>query len=1623
MSSTTRLVLFLKSGPGTGTQIAHKGGYAKYGNPPRWHKIGHDKPAPKGAPVSAHPHAGGQHAPVKHFTDDQWAALKLPDSNVNAGSHNAALEKLKAHSEAGDVTAILGSGFGVNTYGKAQAKIANTLLEMHGSTHKVSPGQKPGWHAAVEAASHVTPAEPAAGDKNGGPASVPAAAEADAMVSPAPSQPVNTTVHKMLGNPAAPVLAMPDFTEGKATTGVKAYYEKLAQKVIDHGKAGNVSVLTDMVAATQGAWQGKTANSKKLLALHAAALAHAGPPTAAEPAAPAPAATETVAPAIALGDDGAPVKPSGEAFSTVLAEIEAAITDGDASTLGDVVNNLQGLNSLGAKTATAYAEAGIRHLKHKKASAVPPAAKAMYDDMAAKGEWSELEQWMHPDTGLKQSVKDYIGGLLAKKPAETGKLSADQLGKLQAIPWFKLKLPVENSNAKSHNAAIEKIEAMAFAGDTDGLLAFIQAKGTPKQTYAKKQVLIASTAVAALNPEPGGAGVSPGGLTDTESKLLEHAIAANSKETLQQLAKVAHNPALKTAATHALSMMASGAVAPAPAATPGGYTQVPKAILTYEGMVITVNVDNKAAAKLLGLPAHALLDTDTTTYTVKDASGNTLNVYKHNGALSVRTSGKNSSHATAQTLAHFLEKNAPVSAPAAPAAAATGLSDHQKGVIDTLAAAGGADNLQAIIDSHANAGEKGNPSVKAYAQKALDRLKTSAAPAEPDWGYSEQDPAMSGAATLTAQSPGGDVIVVAKVPPEAGDGYQLMNLGPDGSAGDNFTDHGSLAEVVDELHASYGMSAPEDLLQKLDPTYKPAGPKEGDTKPGADGLLVLKNGHWVKASPEKHVSPQHQFTNTTGTSNKFWSVHTEGAQMHTHYGKTGTKGSVTVKDFASPAVAHAAMAKIIEAKVKDGYKHANSVGGTALPPGVFALSPGGAKVVTSLTTGWNAKFIEKAKAAAIAGDLPGMYDLYKQCATNSKKTPKTMATLKALAEAMGYELKIGGLGSTPGPTGATAAPAAPAKAYVAPAPEPEVVAPLEAMDGWKQTGPQGGSNPGGRFRDASGVEWYCKFPADEAMARSEVLAAKLYGAAGMAAQDAKLITKGGKVGIASRWVTVAKAANPAALAKTDGARSGFAVDAWLANWDVVGMGYDNLQVGTDGKAVRVDAGGSLEYRAQGAKKPFGAKVDEIDTMRDKKNNPQAASVFGGMTDADITASVAKVAALTEPQIRAVVEQFGPGTKAERKALAETLIARRADLMQRFPKAAKAVKKRLDPTHLPVASAEFPKAHDFSNWNGPGKGLSSKEIVNQSNAFVEQQLLALAQTGNLTALKDFKFQPIDKDTGQPSGAPQPISDHPSKHVSQFQQDLVQILDEIANPPKPLKLFRATDVGSLASLDAAFPPKPFGTTVASVSSNEKMGFWVALGAVANPAKFAPKKTMEFTAAAIANAKAKFADMPALAKHFVKSVQASGSYNDLFRNGKTQDHSGNKLSDVAKAALGSATSQPEGTSLYRWQNMSDEMLKHIMASPDGIVFQATGPMCTSYSPTATSGFGKHRVTIRYAKGAKAVESFGSGSYVGEKEVTTLPNARFLVLSKKMVDSTKSPGSKRLELEILMLPPDIGL
>ena len=76
----------------------------------------------------------------------------------------------------------------------------------------------------------------------------------------------------------------------------------------------------------------------------------------------------------------------------------------------------------------------------------------------------------------------------------------------------------------------------------------------------------------------------------------------------------------------------------------------------------------------------------------------------------------------------------------------------------------------------------------------------------------------------------------------------------------------------------------------------------------------------------------------------------------------------------------------------------------------------------------------------------------------------------------------------------------------------------------------------------------------------------------------------------------------------------FVVDALLGNWDAIGMGRDNILIGKNGVPYRIDVGGSLVFRAQGALKPFTTQAGEIDTLRTSRDG---APIFGKLSDKQV----------------------------------------------------------------------------------------------------------------------------------------------------------------------------------------------------------------------------------------------------------------------------------------------------------------------------------------------------------------------------------------------------------------------
>lgn len=237
-------------------------------------------------------------------------------------------------------------------------------------------------------------------------------------------------------------------------------------------------------------------------------------------------------------------------------------------------------------------------------------------------------------------------------------------------------------------------------------------------------------------------------------------------------------------------------------------------------------------------------------------------------------------------------------------------------------------------------------------------------------------------------------------------------------------------------------------------------------------------------------------------------------------------------------------------------------------------------------------------------------------------------------------------------------PGKPAPAVLTPPSEQGLGAQPAPAAGWTKIGPQLGSNPGGTYADPQGAKWYVKFQ-DDAHAKNEVLTAKLYELAGVAVPEQKITQIDGKTATASRIIENAKTlaqVSPETLEDVKPTiQNGFAVDAWLANRDVVGLVNDNIVVTPSGGVARLDQGGGLKYRAQGEPKAFGHEVTEFATLRDPNINKQSAAIFGSMTPQQLVDSAAKVTAIPDQAIRDLAKSYGM------TAVGETLVARKDDL--------------------------------------------------------------------------------------------------------------------------------------------------------------------------------------------------------------------------------------------------------------------------------------------------------------------------------------------------------------------------
>jgi hypothetical protein len=170
----------------------------------------------------------------------------------------------------------------------------------------------------------------------------------------------------------------------------------------------------------------------------------------------------------------------------------------------------------------------------------------------------------------------------------------------------------------------------------------------------------------------------------------------------------------------------------------------------------------------------------------------------------------------------------------------------------------------------------------------------------------------------------------------------------------------------------------------------------------------------------------------------------------------------------------------------------------------------------------------------------------------------------------------------------------------------------------------GGSTGAELVKDEWGQQFVRKYGNSPEHLREEFQAENAYRAMGALVPESRLYEEGSKPVKLSKYIDGGTLLNDAkghsrGLMEEDLSNT-FVLDALMGNADVVGEGFDNVMLGNDNKTYRIDVGGSLRYRAQGALKDdtrWNGWATEVFTMRNPAINRQTSEVFKNVTLEDL----------------------------------------------------------------------------------------------------------------------------------------------------------------------------------------------------------------------------------------------------------------------------------------------------------------------------------------------------------------------------------------------------------------------
>jgi len=217
----------------------------------------------------------------------------------------------------------------------------------------------------------------------------------------------------------------------------------------------------------------------------------------------------------------------------------------------------------------------------------------------------------------------------------------------------------------------------------------------------------------------------------------------------------------------------------------------------------------------------------------------------------------------------------------------------------------------------------------------------------------------------------------------------------------------------------------------------------------------------------------------------------------------------------------------------------------------------------------------------------------------------------------------------------------------------------------KKVSEQLGSNQGGWYEDQETKNrYYIKLYENPDQARVEFIANAVYERLGIGAARSQLLNMDGQLAIASEEIPGAESTYREDQRESSDVRDGFVADAYLANWDVVGLNYDNLVKGADGRIHRIDNGGALIFRAQGGQKEYiHNNIPELQSML----NPEYPSgrVFQGMTEEEMKLQAGRIVDnLHTFDIESILSRAGVEGSL-REEIRAGLVGRRQFLIERF----------------------------------------------------------------------------------------------------------------------------------------------------------------------------------------------------------------------------------------------------------------------------------------------------------------------------------------------------------------------